>query len=110
MAQTVYLWGMVMLLLASGLCHIAAPALTERWMSNPRVVRSVGALLLALAVPCLVWRGWYFWTLFAGLTASGWWRLCFPQNSIRAQQRIYPRWVHGCLLIGGAILMWALRP
>jgi hypothetical protein len=34
----------------------------------------------------------------------------FPQSSIRAQQRSYPRWVHGCLLVGGAILVWALRP
>ena len=68
------------------------------------MVRAVGALLLVLAIPSLVWRGWYFWTLFAGLTASGLWRLCFPQSSIRAQRRSYPRWVHGCLLVGGAIL------
>ena len=110
MAQIVYFWSVVAGLLVSGLWHIAAPALTERWMSNPRVVRSVGALLLVLAIPCLLWRGWYYWTLFAGLAASGAWRLGFPQSSIRVQQRSYPRWVHGCLLIAGAILMWALRP
>ena len=110
MLETVYLCGVVGLLFVSGLWHIAAPGLTERWMSNSQVVRVVGALLLALAVPCFVWRGWYFWTLFAALTASGLWRLCFPQSSIRAQRGSYPRWVHGCLLVGGAVLVWVLRP
>ena len=110
MAETTYSWGVVGLLFVSGLCHIAAPVLAERWMSRAPVVRGVGMLLLVLAIPCLVWRGWYFWTLFVGLTVSGLWRLLFPQSSIRAQQRSYPRWVHGYLLVGGAILVWALRP
>jgi hypothetical protein len=110
MAETAYLWSVVGLLFVSGLWHIATPGLTERWMSNSRVVRAIGEFLLVLAIPCLVWRGWYFWTLFAGLTASGLWRFCFPQSSIRAQQWSYPRWVHGCLLVGGAILAWVLRP
>src|SRR5271163_3152399 len=110
MAETIYFWSVVGLLLASGLCHIAAPRLTERWVSRIPVVRAVGGLLMVLALPCLVWRGWYFWTLFAALAVSGLWRLCFPRGSIRAQQRSYPRWVHGCLLDGGAVLMWALRP
>lgn len=110
MAETIYLGGVIGLLLVSGLWHIAAPALTERWMSRAPVVRVVGGLLLVMAIPCLVWRGWYFWTLFTGLAVSGFWRLRFPQSSIHAQQRSYPRWVHGCLLIGGAILVWTLRP
>jgi hypothetical protein len=109
-AETIYSWGVVGLLFVSGLWHIAAPVLAERWMSRALVVRGVGMLLLVLAIPCLVWRGWYFWTLFVGLTVSGLWRLLFPQSSIRAQQRSYPRWVHGYLLVGGAILVWALRP
>ena len=110
MAEAIYSWGLAGLLFVSGLCHIAAQVLTERWMSRPLVVRAVGMLLLILAIPCLVWRGWYFWTLFAGLAVSGLWRLLFPQSSIRAQQRSYPRWVHGCLLVAGAILVWALQP
>jgi hypothetical protein len=110
MAETVYLQIVAGLLFASGLWHIVVPQLTELWMSKPRVVRAVGALLLVLAVPCLVWGGWYFWTLFAGLTVSGLWRLCFPQSSIRAQRRTYPRWVHGCLLVAGAALVWVLGP
>jgi len=84
MAETTYSWGVVGLLFVSGLCHIAAPVLAERWMSRAPVVRGVGMLLLVLAIPCLVWRGWYFWTLFVGLTVSGLWRLLFPQSSIRA--------------------------
>ena len=32
-----------------------------------------------------------------------------PANSIRLQRTIYPRRVHGFLLIGGAIFVWALR-
>lgn len=110
MAEAIYGWGVAGLLLVSGLWHIVAPVLTERWMGRPPVVRSVGMLLLTLAIPCLVWRGWYFWTLFAGLLVSGLWRLFFPRSSIRAQQRSYPRWVHGCLLVGAAILVWALQP
>jgi hypothetical protein len=110
MTETVYFWVVVCLLLVSGFWHIAAPGLTEWWMSKARVVRTAGALLLMLAIPSLVWRGWYFWTIFAALTASGLWRLCSPQSSIRAQRQSYPRWVHGCLLVGGAILVWALRP
>jgi hypothetical protein len=69
-----------------------------------------GGVLLLFAIVCLWGRGWYFRTLFAGLGISGAWRLFFPLHSIRAQQRAYPRWVHGCLLLGGAILVWMLRP
>ena len=60
--QSAYLWAVAGLLLTSGLGHIFAPELTERWMSRIRVVQAVGGLLLLLALPCLVWRGWYFWT------------------------------------------------
>jgi hypothetical protein len=79
-------------------------------MRNTRTVRLVGAVLLVLATPCFLWRGWYFWMLLLALAVSGTWRLCFPQNSIRVQRTIYPRRVHGLLLIGGAFLVWALRP
>ncbi len=79
-------------------------------MRDTRKVRSVGVVLLVLAIPCVVWRGWYFWMLLFALAASGIWRLCFPQNSIRVQRTIYPRRIHGFLLIGGAFLVWALRP
>jgi len=98
------------LLLLSALSHIFLQSQTARWMSKPGLVRLAGAGLLLLAIPCLYWRGWYFWTLFGALVASGAWRLFFPRHSIRAQERSYPRWVHGCLLLAGAIAVWALRP
>jgi hypothetical protein len=110
MVEAIYCWGVAGLLFVSGLCHIVAPELTERWMSGAAAVRWMGAVLLVLAIPCLMWRGWYFWTLFAGLLLSGIWRVFFPRGSIRAQQRSYPRWVHGYLLVGGAALVWALQP
>lgn len=110
MAVTIYLWSVVALLAVSGLWHLVAPGPTERWMGRTAAVRAIGAMLLLLSIPCLVWRGWYFWTLFAGLAVSGSWRLWFPQSSIRAQQQSYPRWMHGVLLTGGAVLVWALRP
>jgi len=97
-------------LLISAICHILFPNIVGRWLANPGAVRLIGGLLLLLAIPCLWWRGWYFWTLFALLLVSGIWRLCFPRNSIRAQERTYPRWVHGCIMLGGAALVWALRP
>lgn len=110
MWKTFYVSVVASFLLVSGLWHVAAPGLTDRWLRSIRMVRAIGALLLVLAIPCLVWRGWYFRTLLLGLAASGIWRLCFPQNSIRTQRTVYPRPVHGFLLIGGAVLVWALRP
>jgi hypothetical protein len=98
------------LLLLSGFWHIFRQRQTERWMSRPGVVRFAGGSLLLLAIPCLRWRGWFFWALFVLLAISGMWRLFFPQHSIRAQQRTYPRWVHGCLLLGGGLAVWALKP
>ena len=79
-------------------------------MSNRLTVRLIGALLLILAAPCLWWSGWFFKTLFALLAISGIWRLCFPENSIRTQQKSYPRWVHGLLMLCGAIAIWTLKP
>lgn len=110
MRSTIYIAVVAIFLLVCGLWHIALPDLTEHWMTDCRAVRTTGTLLLALAIPCLVWHGWYFRALFAGLTVSGAWRLCFPQSSIRMQRRLYPRRVHGVLLAGGAILVWTLRP
>jgi hypothetical protein len=108
--ENVYIGLVAALLLVSGVWHLVAPGLTERWMTRAAVVRAAGAALLVLAIPTLVWRGWYFRTLFVALVLSGAWRLCFPQSSIRAQQTLYPRWVHGCLLTGAAVAVWALRP
>jgi len=109
-ARTIYIVVLASLLLVSGLCHVAAPRSTDHWMRNTRTVRWLGAVLLVLAIPSVIWRGWYFWILLLALAASGIWRLCFPQNSIRVQRTLYPRRVHGFLLIGGAFLVWALRP
>jgi hypothetical protein len=108
-SRTIYIAVLASFLLVSGLCHVAAPSSADDWMRDTRTVRSVGAVLLLLAIPCIIWRGWYFWTLLLALTASGLWRLCSPQNSIRVQGTLYPRRVHGFLLIGGALLVWALR-
>lgn len=103
--------GVVATLLAlSGFCHIFWPTQTKHWMSKPVLVRFVGGCLLLLSVPCLWWRGWYFWTLFGPLVASGAWRLGFPRHSIRAQEASYPRWVHGCLLLAAAMGVRMLRP
>jgi hypothetical protein len=110
MSESIYVYGVATFLLLSALCHFFWPSETQRWLSKLGVVRTAGGFLLLLAVPCLYWRGWYFWTLFGALIISGLWRLCFPRHSIRAQERSYPRWVHGCLLLGGSLAVWALRP
>jgi hypothetical protein len=110
MWRTIYVSILASFLLVCGLWHMTMPSLTDHWMKNARIVRAVGVLLVALAVPCLAWSGWYFRTLLSALTVSGIWRLCFPQNSIRLQRTIYPRRVHGVLLIGGAIVIWTVRP
>jgi UPF0716 family protein affecting phage T7 exclusion len=109
-AQTFYISTVAGLLLLSGGWHLFAPRLTEKWMSRTPVVRLTGVILIFFAALALLWPGWYFRALFAVLLGAGAWRLCFPHSSIRTQQRLYPRWVHGCLLTGCAILVWFLRP
>jgi len=110
MIESIYVGSITGLLLLSALSHIFLQSQTRRWMTQPNLVRAVGARLLLLSLPCLWWRAWYFLALFAALVISGVWRFFFPQSSIRAQERTYPRWVHGCLLLGGAIAVWAVRP
>ena len=100
LTESVYVDLIATVLLLSALCHMVLPSQTARWMSKPGVVRFVGACLLVLSVPCLWWRGRYFWILFGALALSGAWRLWFPRHSIHAQEWSYPRWVHGCLLLG----------
>jgi hypothetical protein len=95
------------LLAVCALCHIFLPRQTSRWLTRPITVRGVGVCLILLALPCLLWRGWYFCTLFAALFVSGVWRAAFPAHSIRAQESVYPRWVHGLLLLAGAAMVWA---
>lgn len=110
MAETIYVDIIAILLLLSALCHISFSSRTTYWMTKRGLVRFIGGCLVLLSLPSLLWRGWYFWTLFAALAVSGAWRLCFPRSSISAQERSYPRWVHGCLLLAGSIGVWVLRP
>ena len=110
MTESLYVDIIATFLLMSGLCHMLLQSQTARWMSRPGLVRFVGGWLLVLSVPCLWWRGRYFGVLFGALSLSGAWRLCFPRHSIRAQEWSYPRWVHGCLLLGGAMAVWVLGP
>jgi len=110
MLASIYVDGIAAFLLLSALFHISLQRQVSCWLSKPAVVRFIGACLLLFSLPCLWWRGWYFWTQFAALAISGTWRFFFPQHSIRAQERSYPRWVHGCLMLAAAIAVWALRP
>jgi hypothetical protein len=90
-------------MLLSGFMHLLFPDETERHMSRSRNVRTVGAILLALILPAIVWGFHVLAVLFAlfGLP-----RLLAPDRSIRLQQRLYPRRVHGVLLIMGAAGLW----
>ena len=90
-------------LLFSGLVHLFFPAETEKRMSRSRNVRIVGAVLLALILPAIVSGLYILAVLFAlfGLP-----RLFAPDRSIRLQQRLYPRKVHGVLLMMGAAGLW----
>jgi hypothetical protein len=110
MLASIYADSIAAFLLLSALCHLFLERQVNYWLRKPGVVRFIGACLLLFSLPCLCWRGWYFWTLSAALAISGAWRCFFPQHSIRAQERAYPRWVHGCLLLAAAIAVRALRP
>jgi len=109
MLASIYTDSIAAFLLLSALDHILFQRQVKYWLTKPAVVRFIGACLLLLALPCLWWRGWYFWALFLALAVSGTWRCFLPQHSIRAQERSYPRWVHGCLMLAAAIAVWALR-
>ena len=90
-------------MLLSGLVHLIFPDETEKYMRSSRNVRVVGAILFALILPAIVW-GFY---ILAGLFAIfGVPRLFAPDRSIRLQQRLYPRRVHGVLLMIGAAGLW----
>ena len=90
-------------MLLSGLVHFFLPAETEKRMSSSRNVRIVGAILLALILPAIVWG---FYILAVLLALFGLSRLFAPDRSIRLQQRLYPRRVHGVLLMMGAVGLW----
>jgi len=109
-ARTLLADSLALFLFISAYWHIRRPVQTEQWMSNPSVIRMVGGFLVLIGIPCLFWRGWFFGTLAILLIISGVWRLGFPQHSIRFQRRAYPRWVHGCLLLAGAIAILLLKP
>jgi hypothetical protein len=72
-------------------------------MSRAGNVRIVGALLLALLLPAIAWG---FYVLAVLLALFGLPRFLAPDRSIRLQRRLYPRRVHGVLLITGAAGLW----
>jgi hypothetical protein len=90
-------------LLISGLSHLLAPTQTERLMSQPTNVRAAGAILLIMIAPSVAFE---FYLLGLLLGAFGLPRLLAPELSIRLQQRLYPRRVHGMLLLAGAAGLW----
>jgi hypothetical protein len=92
-------------LLLSGLVHLLFPDETEKHMSSARNVRIVGAILLILIGPALV-VGFYILAVLLALFGVP--RLLTPQRSIRLQQRLYSRRVHGALLIMSAAGLWTV--
>lgn len=93
-------------LLAVGVWHLVAGPTTDRLFASATNVRRVGAALLLLALPCLLFRGWYFWTLAALLGFHGGFRLFAAELNIRMQKGAYPRWVHGCIMSAAGVAMW----
>src|SRR5213592_3778733 len=90
-------------LLLSGLAHVIFPNLTEKHMSKPGNVRIAGAILIALILPAVVWS---FYILAIAFAIFGLPRLLTPAHSIRLQQRLYSRRVHGVVLILAAAGLW----
>jgi hypothetical protein len=92
-----------------GLWHLVAGSATERIFHEPGPVRLVGAALLALALPCLLWLDRiYFDVMGVVLAASGAMRLLTPGLNIRVQKGLYPRWVHGWIMLTGGVVSWLL--
>jgi hypothetical protein len=72
-------------------------------MTRPRNVRIVGAILLVLVAPALAW-GFYILAFLCVLFGLP--RFVTPDRSIDLQQRLYPRRVHGLILVMGAAGLW----
>jgi hypothetical protein len=90
-------------LMLSGLMHLLFPDETEKHMSSARNVRIVGTILLVLIAPAVV-LGYYILAVLFALTGMP--RVLTPHRSIRLQQRLYPRRVHGALLMMSAAGLW----
>jgi len=90
-------------LMLSGLMHLLFPDETEKHMSSARNVRIVGTILLVLIAPAVV-LGYHILAVLFALTGIP--RVLTPHRSIRLQQRLYPRRVHGALLIMSAAGLW----
>src|SRR5262249_44055260 len=92
-------------LLLCSLSHLLAPAWTARLMSRPRHVRAAGAVLLGMIIPSVALR---LYLLGALLGAFGIPRVFAPEQSIQLQQRLYPRRVHGLILLAAAAGLWVI--
>jgi hypothetical protein len=92
-------------LLLSGLIHLLFPDETEKHMSSARNVRLVGIILLVLIAPAVA-LGYYILALLFALFGAP--RVLTPYRSIRLQQSLYPRRVHGVLLIVSAAGLWTV--
>jgi len=95
-------------LLAIGIWHLVSGAATERLFAKAANVRIAGAGLLLLSLPCLLWRGWYFWSLAVLLGASGGLRLFAAERNIRLQKGLYSRRVHGSIMSSAGVAMWLI--
>jgi protein-S-isoprenylcysteine O-methyltransferase Ste14 len=62
MVKTAFIDVLVALLLVSALAHFFLTHWIDDWLSRPSVIRVTGAILLALAIVSLDWRGWFFQT------------------------------------------------
>lgn len=89
-------------LLISALAHLFFPVATEKYMSRNRSVRAAGAVLLAFTVAALASGLLILGVLLAVFALP---RLLVPDRSIRLQ-RLYPRRVHGALLLLAAATIW----
>jgi hypothetical protein len=101
--ETVFIALVCLGLLLCGLVHLILPETTERLMSRSVYVRIAGAILLIMTMTAIR-LGYYL--LAALFLIFGLPRLLTPDRSIRLQQRLYSRRVHGLVLTASAIGLW----
>jgi hypothetical protein len=89
-------------LFLSALSHLLFPGQTERIMSRERNVRFAGGILFAFAAAFAMAR---LYIIAAALLLFAFPRAFRPNGSIRLQQRLYSRRVHGAVLLAGALLV-----
>jgi hypothetical protein len=100
----IYFLILAVLFAVSAAFHFLKSSFVDSVLGRRTVIRWIGWTLVALGLWGVSLQDQRAILAGALLLASGAWRAFAPDQSIRFQQRSYPRWVHGLLLAAGGLI------